>query len=153
MGVYEPLQRYLELLDEDSWSASFQDIEKILDRPLPPSAREYRPWWGNQKKGGHSQAKAWRDAGWETGTVDLKHKTVRFERVDSRRASDPRSKPGDDHLDNLLSRASSITGISDRDELVRVALEFLIRHEAGKALIAVGGSDPTATAPPRRRFR
>lgn len=40
---------------------------------MPESARKHRAWWAN---GGHIQADAWLEAGWEVGSVNLD--TVEF---------------------------------------------------------------------------
>lgn len=53
--------------------------------------------------------------------------------------------------DELLARAAELTGITERTALLRSGLETLIRVEAGRRLIALGGSDPAAVAAPRRR--
>lgn len=53
--------------------------------------------------------------------------------------------------DSLLETARSLSGIKDTVPLVRQALETLIRVEAGRRLIALGGSMPDAEAAPRRR--
>ena len=52
----------------------------------------------------------------------------------------------------LLATAHEYTGIEERGELIRTALKTLVSLEAGRRLIALGGSDPDAEAPPRRRF-
>lgn len=53
--------------------------------------------------------------------------------------------------DDLLERAAALTGITERSALLRSGLETLIRIESGRRLAALGGSDPGAAAPPRRR--
>jgi len=53
--------------------------------------------------------------------------------------------------DELLARAAELTGITERTALLRSGLETLIRVEAGRRLIALGGSDAGAVAAPRRR--
>jgi Arc/MetJ family transcription regulator len=53
--------------------------------------------------------------------------------------------------DDLLAEASRLTGVTEKTTLVRQGLELLIQRAAAKRLAALGGSDPTATAPPRRR--
>ncbi len=53
--------------------------------------------------------------------------------------------------DDLLARAQELTGIAEPDALLNAALRSLLAHEASKRLAALGGSDPTATAAPRRR--
>jgi hypothetical protein len=49
------------------------------------------------------------------------------------------------------SRATELTGITERSALLRDGLETLIRMESAKRLAALGGSDSHATAAPRRR--
>jgi Arc/MetJ family transcription regulator len=53
--------------------------------------------------------------------------------------------------DELLARATELTGITERSALLRNGLETLIRVESAKRLAALGGSDSHATAAPRRR--
>ena len=53
--------------------------------------------------------------------------------------------------DELLEKASRLTGVTEKTALVRQGLELLIQRAAAKRLAALGGSDPTAKAPPRRR--
>jgi Arc/MetJ family transcription regulator len=53
--------------------------------------------------------------------------------------------------DDLLAEASRLTGVTEKTTLVRQGLELLIQRAAAKRLAALGGSDPTAQAPPRRR--
>ncbi len=54
--------------------------------------------------------------------------------------------------DDLLAEASALTGIRERSILVRDGLKALIAREAARRLVLLGGSDPNAKAPPRRRF-
>jgi Arc/MetJ family transcription regulator len=55
--------------------------------------------------------------------------------------------------DALLTEASRMTGIREKTSLVRAGLEALIAREASRRLAALGGSDPRASAGPRRRSR
>ncbi|MEM7728015.1 MAG: type II toxin-antitoxin system VapB family antitoxin [Pseudomonadota bacterium] len=50
-----------------------------------------------------------------------------------------------------LERASELTGIRSRTDLLREALQALIAREAARRLAMLGGSDPNATLAPRRR--
>lgn len=54
--------------------------------------------------------------------------------------------------DELLADAQEITGINDKSALIREALTRMIRHDAARRLIRLGGSAPDFIAPPRRRF-
>jgi Arc/MetJ family transcription regulator len=53
--------------------------------------------------------------------------------------------------DELVRRASELTGRSEKAILVRLGLEALITQESSRRLAALGGSDPEASAPPRHR--
>ena len=83
-GKYAPLYRHLNAMAVADWRVSFDEIEAILGFELPDSARLYRPWWSNQKRGaGHSHALAWQAAGWKTQEVDLEAETLVFSRRDN----------------------------------------------------------------------
>lgn len=144
MGKYEPLADYLREIKDDSWDASFADIEGILRAPLPPSAREHRAWWANQHRGNHSQAKGWLSAGWETREIDQRRGRIRFERT---RPGSQRSEVASDQ--DLWDQAERMCGITNRAELERAAVTALIQREAGRRLAALGGSMPDAWAAPR----
>jgi Arc/MetJ family transcription regulator len=53
--------------------------------------------------------------------------------------------------DELIRRASELTGIVEKTALVHAGLEALIAREAARRLAALGGTEPRAAAPPRRR--
>ncbi len=53
--------------------------------------------------------------------------------------------------DQLLKDAAQMTGVKEKTSLVRMGLEALLRREAAKRLAAMGGTDPHASAAPRRR--
>lgn len=53
--------------------------------------------------------------------------------------------------DELWVRAEALTGIKDRDVLLNKALRTFIEREAAKGLIALGGTMPDFTVPPRER--
>lgn len=55
--------------------------------------------------------------------------------------------------DALLEQARELTGTRETATLVRQAIETLVRVEAGRRLIALGGTMPDAKAPPRRRAK
>lgn len=148
MGKYEPLARYLKSRPDDTWNATFGEIEDKLGAALPRSARKHRAWWANQANGNHSQTAGWRDAGWQTREVDLRRGFVRFERLDEK---SPRTSVLREGRPDLWERARELTGIDNRDALIEEALIALIRREAGRRLIALGGTMPEFTAPPRER--
>jgi len=87
MSEYEALKSYLEGLPYYQREAafSFEQLEKMLGRELPPSARKYRPWWENEYSSeSHSHAQAWMQAGWKVDAVDMKEEWVRFVRAGRR---------------------------------------------------------------------
>jgi len=53
--------------------------------------------------------------------------------------------------DELVARASGLTGIDERSALLRAGPEALVRIESARRLAALGGTDPEATSAPRRR--
>lgn len=53
--------------------------------------------------------------------------------------------------DDLLARASELTGITERSALLREGVETVIRVESARRLAALGGSDGGASAAPRHR--
>jgi len=53
--------------------------------------------------------------------------------------------------DDLISKASKLTGIKEKTALVRRGLESLIAIESGKRLARLGGSEKTLKQIPRRR--
>lgn len=144
MGKYEPLARYLESREENSWNATFAQIEERLGFPLPRSASEHRAWWSNQRNGNHSQTAGWQEAGWETREVDLRRGLVRFERAGGNDAD------ASQKID-LWGQAMAMSGIKDRDRLIETALTALIQREASLALVGMGGTMPDAASAPRER--
>jgi thymidine phosphorylase len=53
--------------------------------------------------------------------------------------------------DELLDKASKLTGISEKTSLVRLGLEALIARESGRRLAKLGGTEKKLEAIPRRR--
>jgi len=53
--------------------------------------------------------------------------------------------------DDLLNKASKLTGIKEKTSLVRRGLESLIAIESGKRLAHLGGSEKSLKPIPRRR--
>lgn len=53
--------------------------------------------------------------------------------------------------DELLARASELTGVIERSALLREGLTTLIRVESARRLAKLGGADGAATSAPRRR--
>ena len=53
--------------------------------------------------------------------------------------------------DELLAKAAELTGVHENSALLRQGLETLIRVETARRLAALGGTDKSAAAAPRRR--
>ncbi|MCX6569104.1 MAG: type II toxin-antitoxin system VapB family antitoxin [Candidatus Aminicenantes bacterium] len=53
--------------------------------------------------------------------------------------------------DEILSRASELTGIKEKTALVRMGLEYLIARESAKRLARLGGTEKDLRPIPRRR--
>jgi Arc/MetJ family transcription regulator len=54
--------------------------------------------------------------------------------------------------DELFARAQQIAGVTGKSAVVNTALRALIEREAARRLARMGGTEPDAEAPPRRRF-
>lgn len=79
MSVYDPLYHWLRSLKNRRIVCSFEDIENVLGRQLPPSAKSHSEWWANESgKARHAQCRSWLAAGYRTAYVDLAHQTVEF---------------------------------------------------------------------------
>lgn len=53
--------------------------------------------------------------------------------------------------DNLIDKASKLTGIKEKTALVKLGLEALIARESGKRLARLGGTQKQLEKIPRRR--
>ena len=134
MPKYEPLADYLREHGGDACSLSFLDIERIIDRPLPRSARVRPSWWGNDRT--HTQARAWMQAGFGAKPSSQRIEPVVFRRLSSQPESLPspeQSGPTQVVVRNLdpgvvaaLKRRASRAGRSLEREL-----RIILSREAG----------------------
>ena len=53
--------------------------------------------------------------------------------------------------DEILSKASELTGVKEKTALVRMGLEYLIARESAKRLAKLGGTAKDLRPIPRRR--
>jgi Arc/MetJ family transcription regulator len=53
--------------------------------------------------------------------------------------------------DQLFATAQRFAGVADQSAVVRAALTAFVEREAGHRLAKMGGADPDAVAPSRRR--
>jgi hypothetical protein len=77
MGRYDPLTAHLQAMadrGQGTVDLGFDEIEQIIAQALPASSVQ-RQWWANSS---HSQALAWRAAGFHVDQVYLDRRRVRF---------------------------------------------------------------------------
>lgn len=75
-GKYYPLYEYMsQQADSDLIELSFEEIEEILRKSLPTTAKMTRAWWANSKT---PQAQMWQEAGWLVDAVDFDQQFVVF---------------------------------------------------------------------------
>lgn len=77
-GKYAPLYDYLETSDRDRHHLTMDEIEEIIDAPLPASAKKYDTYW---RPSSQPHAKVWAELGWDA-TPDFDEMTVAFEKVE-----------------------------------------------------------------------
>lgn len=53
----------------------------------------------------------------------------------------------------LVEKAQRLTGITEKTALLHAVLEALVSRESARRLAALGGSERSLVAPPRRRPR
>ena len=53
--------------------------------------------------------------------------------------------------DELLKKAQALTGEKEKSRLVQEGLKALIERESARRLARLGGTEPKAEIPPRRR--
>ena len=90
MSKYAPLTLHLNRTSSDQVTMSFSELQRILGFSLPNSAKLYYAWWDNDAGSGHTQAKAWLEAGFQTANVNLKASPPRVDFV--RKASKSSAK-------------------------------------------------------------
>ena len=85
MTKYEPLSQLFAGLaaSRQQITLGFDEIERVIGRELPRSARDHRPWWANEatQDSRHVQCKSWLAAGWRVAQVNLESRAVTFERT------------------------------------------------------------------------
>lgn len=76
-GKYHPLWEYLSNRKEAEVRMTFSQIEEIIGRKLPTSARTRRGWWSNRTSGA-LQAASWMKLGFHAEDLDLEQEVVTF---------------------------------------------------------------------------
>lgn len=135
MSTYTPLQAHLAGRSEASITMSYEDIEKLIGKTLPPTAygEKKRQWWANTET--HSQALAWLRAN-RKAKLDVKRQEVTFIRQ-----SDPAAQSAPERDDAVVLTSLSPTA--------RRMLED-VAEERGVSL-AVAGSEVLNEMAKRRR--
>lgn len=78
VSQYTPLTFFLADCGKDVVELTFGELERLLGRNLPDSAKSYRAWWANS---GHHQASAWASVGYRVQRPDLSNGVIRFVRT------------------------------------------------------------------------
>lgn len=155
MSTYLALRRFLESCREDRVTMTFRDIEAVLGRALPKSARTHRAWWSNNGSN-NVMTKEWLAAGRVSESVDMGSERVTF--VRSRPAHGARyDAPAASHARvvseahssfvyanapaNLSPRAQEYLGmlsksVGENDDVLTVALERAAARSARQAIVA-----------------
>lgn len=83
-GSYSLFSAHLKSKDTTltSLPVTFQEIERILGKPLPRSAFEYRAWWVNDPM--KPQSAAWLEEGWRAVAVNMSERRLTFVRTNER---------------------------------------------------------------------
>lgn len=128
MYHYQPLLEFLGARGDRSVSLSFEEIEGIIGRPLPPSASgaASRQWWSNAPS--HSHARAWLSLG-RKAKLNLAARTVVFSRPAS-----PTALPGAIVIDTVDLHPIALrlleTIVSDSGISVEAAAVALLNRAA-----------------------
>lgn len=128
MYHYKPLLEFLGARGDRSVSLSFEEIEGIIGRPLPPSASgaASRQWWSNAPS--HSHARAWLSLG-RKAKLNLAARTVVFSRPAS-----PTALPGAIVIDTVDLHPIALrlleTIVSDSGISVEAAAVALLNRAA-----------------------
>jgi hypothetical protein len=76
---YEALSLHLQESPGPSLQMKFSEVEGVVGRPLPASARNHREWWSNNDSHTHAR-NGWLAAGWKTKNVDMAAQLLTFMR-------------------------------------------------------------------------
>jgi hypothetical protein len=77
---YKGLEEFLQTLPVDQYqlAISLDELDAVIGRSLPKTAREDRTWWANTQNSSH--ARSWLNAGWLVDQVYLRSNVVVFRR-------------------------------------------------------------------------
>ncbi|MBU4528556.1 hypothetical protein [Hoeflea sp.] len=109
MTKYEPLSDYLKSSDHDRVPMTFNELEKLIDDTLPPSARKHRAWWSNNPSNSVI-TRAWLDAGYITRDVDLGGEKLVFRRAPQPELAESKNGSEAGSRDQKIAGGRSIFG-------------------------------------------
>ena len=81
MPDYQPLVLHLKRRCEARVTLSFEQIQAIIDGPLPSHARVMTDWWSAGNVGHRHHTAPWQAVGWHLERLDTYHCTVTFVRT------------------------------------------------------------------------
>jgi hypothetical protein len=81
-GKYTPLEQYLRHLqaNQRELTLTFEQVERILNSKLPPSAYHYQAWWSYETHPRQPEKQAIANSGWKVETINFSEKWVRLVR-------------------------------------------------------------------------
>ncbi len=136
MTRYEPLTRYLSAQRDAEVLMSFKEIETVLGRSLPPSARKHQAWWANSAS--HSYADSWLRIGRRTERLDLAKQQITFVQAVPRAFGVSEEGPAFRHASvrtGLIIKAGALYGATWRLIEERAAKDGVSIDEAAAALL------------------
>lgn len=106
---YAPLALWLQgqPIDQDRVTLTFEQIEGIINSPLPLSARQHRSWWANDATS-HVQSQQWLEVSWRVAGISMSEERVTFVRIRER------ERAYIDFFSALLSDLNKVMPFKDR---------------------------------------
>lgn len=92
MTKYDPLKSFLAEKGNSSVPMSFEQIERLINSSLPPSARKHRAWWSNNPSNSVITY-AWLSAGYKSSDVNLEGEKVVFRKTEEPPKTPPSGQP------------------------------------------------------------
>ena len=135
MNKYYPIGEYLDKINRDVITLSFEQMEGILGFSLPSSARNHEAWWSN---GGHKHAKAWLDYGYRTYSVNPQSGCINFKKEGARNPSsnhDPNPRKGS----AKVNKPSKVMSVMRSAKTIRVCgYDFIYLQDLNPERNAIG---------------
>ncbi len=92
---YAQLENHLANKGFESIEMTFTEIESVINKPLPDSARKHRAWWSNNPSNSVITY-AWLAAGYKTSAVNMEGETLIFRKQSIPSPSTPPESGGAD---------------------------------------------------------